>query len=99
MKKLNRQTVVKVIKITASVSIAIVILLSCAWYATHYTREATVKQTIDDSIIIVDTMDNLWLVHNDNDYQIGDKVKITIYTNSTDFNTDDDVIDKVERIK
>jgi hypothetical protein len=74
-------------------------LLSCAWYATHYTREGRVKQVINDGIIIVDERDNLWLIKNDNDYQINDKVKIVIYTNGTDFNTDDDVIDSAKKIK
>lgn len=99
MKRRNRQMIAKAIKTMVVIGIAVLMLLSCAWYATHYTREGTVKQVINDDIIIVDEMDVLWLVSNDNDYQIGDKVKIAIYTNTTDLNTDDDIIDSVKKIK
>ena len=87
-------TTIKALILTVSL---ILLFLDCSWYTSHYTKKGTVIQSTGNTIAITDTTGHTWLAKNDNHYQINDNVKLTIYTNDTDLNTDDDIIEKLAK--
>lgn len=68
----------------------------CGNMQNHYIREGFVT-TIekDDYITIEDNTGNLWDIDFEDDYQIGDRVIMKMFTNYTDTNIYDDEIVKV----
>lgn len=77
----------------------IVLLLGCedAWLHT-YKREATVIKQTANSTTLEDSNNITWTVNN-TAFQNGDKVKLIIHTNYTDFDFNDDVIKYIKIIK
>lgn len=77
----------------------IVLLLGCedVWLHT-YTKEATVIEQTANSTILKDSNNVTWTVNNTT-FQNGDNVKLTIHTNYTDFDFNDDVIKYIKIIK
>lgn len=77
----------------------IVLLLGCedAWLHT-YKREATVIEQTANSTTLEDSNNITWTVNN-TAFQNGDKVKLIIHTNYTDFDFNDDVIKYIKIIK
>lgn len=77
----------------------IVLLLGCedAWLHT-YKKEAIVIEQTANSTTLKDSNNITWTVNNTT-FQNGDKVKLIIHTNYTDFDFNDDVIKYIKIIK
>lgn len=77
----------------------IVLLLGCedTWLYT-YSKEATVIEQTANSTTLKDSNNITWTVNN-TAFQNGDKVKLIIHTNYTDFDFNDDVIKYIKIIK
>lgn len=77
----------------------IVFLLGCedTWLYT-YSKEATVIEQTANSTTLKDSNNITWTVNN-TAFQNGDKVKLIIHTNYTDFDFNDDVIKYIKIIK
>ena len=89
----------KRIVITIIVMITVIVMYGyCAWHETHYTRDAIVIEIEDNTIVVVDTTDNVWEFEGTN-YKINDNVKMVMNTMHTDSNIYDDEIEKVTIIK
>ena len=64
-------------------------------YEHHYTREAEVVEVSDDLIVVEDNCGYLWEFYG-NDYEVGQQVKMKMFTNYTHDTVFDDEIEKVE---
>ena len=71
------------------------IYVSC-WYESHYTREATVIEVTDNIVTVVDDTNNLWSFEGTN-FNVNDKVKMTMDSMNTDLNIYDDEITNVKK--
>ena len=77
---------------------AVIIALSIVGtYETHYTMNGVVVASIGDEILVEDNTGNQWTFTGDG-YIMGDKVRLTFFTNGTDSNRKDDEIVKVKVI-
>lgn len=81
--------------------LAVVVLFICpgiaGWYETHYTIEAKVIDIEADGCVVVeDTTGNIWADYAEG-FRIGDKVKVTFFTNYTDETRKDDIIEKIKK--
>lgn len=73
----------------------IAILFAITMYTeSHYTKSATVVAVNGNTITVEDTNGNEWEFYGNN-YTIGQKVKMTMYTNNTD-NRYDDIVKGVK---
>lgn len=57
---------------------------------THYVRESTVTEVVDDLIYVEDDLGNLWSFYGD-DFKTGDRVRLYIYDNGTTPVEDDEI--------
>ena len=64
-------------------------------YEHHYTREAEVIEVSDDLIVVEDNCGYLWGFYG-NGYEVGQQVKMKMFTNYTHDTIFDDEIEKVE---
>ena len=64
-------------------------------YEHHYTREAEVIEVDDDLIVVEDNSGYLWEFYG-NGYEVGQQVKMKMFTNYTHDTIFDDEIEKVE---
>ena len=64
---------------------------------THYSHTAIVSEVDGDEILIEDSTGNLWEYEGEG-YKVGDKLKVTFYTNLTDNTKRDDIITKIKRM-
>ena len=64
-------------------------------YEHHYTREAEVVEVSDDLIVVEDNCGYLWEFYG-NDYEVGQQIKMKMFTNYTHDTIFDDEIEKVE---
>ena len=64
-------------------------------YEHHYTREAEVIEVSDDLIVVEDNCGYLWEFYG-NGYEVGQQVKMKMFTNYTHDTIFDDEIEKVE---
>ena len=64
-------------------------------YEHHYTREAEVVEVSDDLIVVEDNCGYLWEFYGNN-YEVGQQVKMKMFTNYTHDTIFDDEIEKVE---
>lgn len=94
-----RKTVRTLAMMVIILSMFIVLMLSCSWYATHYTRHGMVIESKDNIITIVDSANYKWSIVNDDNYCVGDWVEMLMYTNSTDSNVDDDEIENIKKVQ
>lgn len=62
----------------------------------HYSIEGSIIEVSADETLIKDTTGNLWTIF-ENDYTVGETVKITFDNNKTDNTRVDDYILKVEK--
>ena len=74
-----------------SLFIVIVCFCFCSYAETHYTRKATVVNVNCGLVTVEDESGNLWDFEQDG-FNVGDKVKLTMDTNHTDSNIFDDKI-------
>ena len=64
-------------------------------YEHHYTRDAEVIEVDDDLIVVEDNCGYLWEFYG-NGYEVGQQVKMKMFTNYTHDTIFDDEIEKVE---
>ena len=64
-------------------------------YEHHYTREAEVVEVNDELVVVEDNCGYLWEFYGD-DYEVGQQVKMKMFTNYTHDTIFDDEIEKVE---
>ena len=64
----------------------------------YYDMNGIVYEYEKGVFVILDNTDNLWDIDYTNQLKIGDKVKITFYTNGTDNERIDDIITSVIKI-
>ena len=64
----------------------------------YYSMNGVVYEYEKGVFVILDNTDNLWNIDYTNQLKIGDKVKITFYTNGTDNERIDDKITSVIKI-
>ena len=58
----------------------------------YYDMNGTVYSIEGDTIVLLDKTDNLWEIDYTDALKVGDKIKITFYTNGTDVERIDDQI-------
>ena len=81
------------------ITIVFILMLSfCSIVETTYTRKATVTKVKNNIILFEDNCGHVWEV-NGYDFSVGDKVKLIMDNNHTDFNINDDIIKKIKKIK
>lgn len=97
MTKRQMRKVRAIIKNVTLMMIVVAMFYWCAWYETHYTREATVIDVTDSIITVVDKCDYTWSFEGDG-FNVNDKVKLMMNTMHTDFNIFDDEIEDVKII-
>lgn len=83
-----------IIGITIIIGIIMFIGLCNSWEA-HYTKEVEVIRIDNQEITTKDKQGNIW-IFTGTDYNIKDKITITLYDNHTSIITDD-IITKVKR--
>ena len=64
-------------------------------YEHHYTRDAKVVEVSDDLVVVEDACGHEWEFYGDS-YEVGQQVKMTMFTNYTHDTIFDDKIEKVE---
>lgn len=64
---------------------------------TKYRMNGIVDSVSGNEIVIEDSTGNLWLITGDK-FQVGEKVRVTFFTNFTDYTREDDEIVKVKRL-
>ncbi len=94
MKEKDRIMVVGIILIIIYL-MAFVVAISCCYTTNHYLKLGTVVTVDKDSILIEDTEGEVWEVYGYN-FEVGDSVEMTMFTNLTKNNFYDDVVEKVE---
>ena len=73
-----------------------IVLLGLAGnYEHHYTREAKVVEVSDDLVVVEDACGYEWEFYGDG-YEVGQQVKMKMFTNYTHDTIFDDEIEKVE---
>ena len=85
-------------KKTLAAAAVIIIFVLCQGiignYETHYTREVYVTEVDGDKITTEDNGGNLWEFYSNEEYTIGQKLKLKMFTNYTDNDIyDDEVLD------
>lgn len=65
---------------------------------THYTREGKIVEICGDLITVEDKNENLWTFFGE-DFSVGTKVRMTMFTNYTDDTVYDDEVVSVKEIK
>lgn len=58
----------------------------------YYDMNGTVYSIEGDTMVLLDKTDNLWEIDYTDALKVGDKIKITFYTNGTDVERIDDQI-------
>ena len=66
-------------------------------YQSYYTQYGEVYLCDINETLIVDATGNIWSVYN-TEFNEGETVKITFYTNHTDYTREDDEIVKIKRV-
>ena len=64
---------------------------------THYNREGIVTSAKNDVIMVEDNTGNIW-AFDGYDYEVGDVVKMRMFTNYTDNTIEDDEVENVKKI-
>lgn len=86
-------------KTIATIIITVIMLTmfyASAWIEVYYTREATVIEVNDNIVTVVDDTNNFWSFEG-TEFNVNDKVKITMDSMNTDLNIYDDEIINVEK--
>ena len=76
--------------------IMLTMFYASTWIAAHYTREATVIEVNDNIVTVVDDTNNFWSFEG-TDFNVNDKVTMTMDSMNTDLNIYDDEIINVEK--
>ena len=76
--------------------IMLTMFYASTWIEAHYTREATVIEVNDNIVTVVDNTNNFWSFEG-TEFNVNDKVKMTMDSINTDLNIYDDEIIDVEK--
>jgi len=76
--------------------IMLTMFYASTWIESHYTREATVIKVNDNIVTVVDDTNNFWSFEG-TEFNVNDKVTMTMDSMNTDLNIYDDEIINVEK--
>ena len=76
--------------------IMLTMFYASTWIETHYTRKATVIEVNDNIVTVVDDTNNFWSFEG-TEFNVNDKVTMTMDSMNTDLNIYDDEIIDVEK--
>ena len=84
--------VINTLKAIAIVIVFAILITMVSYVECHYTQDATITALDEDGeVVFVDARGEEWSFFGD-DYEVGQKVKVTFYTNHTDGYIYDDVV-------
>ena len=84
--------VINTLRAIAIVIVFAILITMVSYVECHYTQDATITALEeDDEIVFVDARGEEWSFFGDG-YEVGQKVKVTFYTNHTDGYIYDDVV-------
>ena len=84
--------VINILKVIAIVIVFATLVTMVGYVECHYTQDATITALEeDDEVVFVDARGEEWSFFGDG-YEVGQKVKVTFYTNHTDRYIYDDVV-------
>lgn len=98
MKNNDKLTVGQAILGVMCILLFFLIMGIVGWYETHYSMQGKVVEVNKDFVVIEDITQNQWMVDNDDNLNMHDKVKIKFDNNFTDGTRTDDIITEVELI-
>lgn len=93
--KMNKNIINKIKNIVIIMAFCLAVLFFYDRNVNYYDMNGVVYQRENDVFILLDDTDNLWEIDYTDTLNIGDKVKITFYTNRTDEERIDDIITTV----
>lgn len=71
--------------------IFVVCFCTVGYIESHYTKKATVIDVINDYVTVEDEQGQVWTFGGDG-FHKGDRVKLTMFTNHTDYTYDDEIV-------
>lgn len=79
--------------IRAIIVLIIFVVCFCAagYIESHYAKRATVIDVINDYVTVEDEQGQVWAFGGDG-FHKGDRVKLTMFTNHTDYTYDDEIV-------
>ena len=84
--------VINTLKAIAIVTVFTTLVAMVGYVECHYTQDATITALEeDDEVVFVDARGEEWSFFGEG-YEVGQKVKVTFYTNHTDRDIYDDVV-------
>ena len=84
--------VINALRVIAIVVVFAILVAIVGYVECHYTQDATITALEeDDEVVFVDARGEEWSFFGDG-YEVGQKVKVTFYTNHTDGCIYDDVV-------
>lgn len=72
--------------------IFVVCFCAAGYIESHYTKRATVIDVINDYVTVEDDQGHIWVSGGDG-FHKGDRVKLTMFTNHTNYIYDDEIVD------
>ena len=84
--------VINALRVIAIVIVFAILVAIVGYVECHYTQDATITALEEDGeVVLVDARGEEWSFFEDG-YEVGQKVKVTFYTNHTDGYIYDDVV-------
>ena len=84
--------VINALRVIAIVIVFAILIAIVGYVECHYTQDATITALEEDGeVVLVDARGEEWSFFGDG-YEVGQKVKVTFYTNHTDGYIYDDVV-------
>ena len=84
--------VINALRVIAIVIVFAILVAIVGYVECHYTQDATITALEEDGeVVLVDARGEEWSFFGDG-YEVGQKVKVTFYTNHTDGCIYDDVV-------
>ena len=84
--------VINILKAIAIVTVFATLVAMVGYVECHYTQDATITALEEDGeVVFVDARGEEWSFFGDG-YKVGQKIKVTFYTNHTDRYIYDDVV-------
>lgn len=84
--------VINALRVIAIVVVFAILVAIVGYVECHYTQDATITALEEDGeVVLVDARGEEWSFFGDG-YKVGQKVKVTFYTNHTDGYIYDDVV-------
>lgn len=89
----------KKIIMSFAIIFVLVSIVFCGYIESHYTREATVCKVENNIVTFTDPQGNFWEweKEKEDDFIMGQKVKLHMSTNYTIDTIEDDIIEKVSK--